>query len=106
MRTQHKAQWISKSLFEALRRSEGLRDFLLLETSEGFIVVERAGKNLGDGPILSPEECEYELQPAWYAGPIVRLAEARQRLGLSTDIIIGRLKAARKAQPLSDTLVR
>jgi hypothetical protein len=85
MRTRYKAQWISKSRCEALRRSRPPQDVLLLDTFEGFIVVEPAAKSLGDGPVLSPDECEYELQPAWYAGPIARLAEARQRLGLGAD---------------------
>jgi hypothetical protein len=85
MRTQYKAQWISKSRCEALRKSGPLRDVLLLDTFEGFIVVEPAGRSLGDGPILSSDECDYELRPAWYVGPMSRLTEARRRLGLGAD---------------------
>jgi hypothetical protein len=83
MRPSYKAQWISKSRCEALRKSGSARDVLLLDTFEGFIVVEPASKKLGDGPFLSPDECDYELQPAWFTGPLQRLAQARQRLGLA-----------------------
>jgi hypothetical protein len=85
MRTRYKAQWISKSRCDALRKSQSRQEVVLLGTFEGFIVVEPADKSLGDGPILSHDECEYELRPAWYAGPVARLAEARQRLGLGAD---------------------
>ena len=80
MRTQYKAQWVSKSRCDVLRRKAP--DVLLLGMSEGFVVVEPAEKSLGDGPVLSPEECDYELRPAWHYGPMTRLTEARQRLGL------------------------
>ena len=86
MRTRYKAQRISKSRCQALRKSRPPQDVLLLDTFEGFIVVEPAGKSLGDGPVLTLDECDYELQPAWYAGPPARLAEARQRLGLRADL--------------------
>jgi hypothetical protein len=82
MSTHYKAQWISKGRCQALRKSKSMQDVLLLDTFEGCIVVEPASKSFGDGPVLSPEECDYELQQAWYAGPVVRLTEARQRLGL------------------------
>jgi hypothetical protein len=85
MRTRYKAQWISKSRCEALRKSQPRQDVLLLDTFEGFIVVEPADESLGDGPVLSPDECDYELRLAWYAGPVARLAAARQRLGLGAD---------------------
>jgi hypothetical protein len=85
MRNRYKAQWICKNRFEALRKARARQDILLLDTSEGFIVVQPTGKSLGDGPVLSPEQCDFELQPAWYTGPLVRLAEARQRLGLGAD---------------------
>jgi hypothetical protein len=83
MLTQYKAQWLSKTCCESLRKSQRLHDVLLLDTFEGFIVIEPADKSFGDGPVLSRDECNYELQPAWYAGPITRLTEARQRLGLN-----------------------
>jgi hypothetical protein len=79
-----KAQWISKSRCQALRRAGLPRDVLLLDTFAGFIVVEPTGRTLGDGPLLSTEDCDYELSPAWYAGPI-----ARQRLGLRADFTRG-----------------
>lgn len=85
MRTRYKAQWVSKSRCESLRKSPLPENVLLLDTFEGFIVVGPAGKNLGDGPVLSHDECDYELRPAWYTGPLVRLAEARRRLGLAVD---------------------
>jgi hypothetical protein len=74
MRTRYQAQWISKSRCEALRRSGPRQHVLLLDTFEGFIVVAPVGKRFGDGPVLSPAECDYELRPAWYAGPLARLS--------------------------------
>jgi hypothetical protein len=84
MRPPYKAQWISKSGCDALRRSRRSKDIVLLDTFKGFIVVEPTGKTLGDGDVLSAAECDYELRPAWYSGPLTRLAEARQRLGLAS----------------------
>lgn len=81
-RTQYKAQRISKKCCETLRRRGPGQDLLILDMSDGFIVVEPAGKNLGDGPVLDPGECDYELSPAWYYGQKSRLVEARRRLGL------------------------
>jgi hypothetical protein len=82
MRPQYKAQWVSKRRCDALRRTPAT-DILLLGMSGGFIVVEPASKTFGDGPVLSREECDYELRPAWYYGPMARLTEARERLGLA-----------------------
>jgi hypothetical protein len=85
MRTRYKAQWISKSCRAALRKAGSVKDVLLLDTFEGFIVVEPEGESLGDGPVLGPVECDYELRPAWCAGSLTRLAQAWQRLGLGAN---------------------
>ena len=39
------------------------RESVLLNNPGGFILVEPAGKPLADGPMLSPEDADYELSP-------------------------------------------
>ena len=85
MQNRYKAQWISKGCCRALQKSQPEQDVLLLNTFKGFVVVQPANQSLGDGPVLSPDECDYELRLAWYGGPVARLTEARQRLGLGAD---------------------
>jgi hypothetical protein len=58
---------------------------VLLDTFNGFLIVEPVGSNLGDGAVLAPEEANYELQEVWYTGPRSKLREARTRLGLETE---------------------
>ncbi len=82
--THYRARWASKQRAESVRRAgEGL----VLETFNGFIVIEPTSRRLGDGLILNRQEADYELQPAWYAGSMTRLREARHRLGLESGVL-------------------
>jgi hypothetical protein len=85
MQPRYHARWVSKDRSQALKRAGYLRESVLLNNPGGFILVEPAGKPLADGPMLSPEDADYELRPAWCLDPPSRLAEARRRLGLDPD---------------------
>ena len=60
---------------------------ILLETFNGYIVIEPTTGQLGDGPVLSRDEAEYELTPVWYTGPRHGSRDARQRLGLDVEAL-------------------
>jgi hypothetical protein len=85
MQPRYQARWVSKDRSQALKKAGSLRDSVLLDNPSGFILVEPVGKRLADGPKLSPQDADYELQPAWCLNSPVRLAEARRRLGLDPD---------------------
>jgi hypothetical protein len=87
MDTRYHARWVSKPRANVIKRSRGLSQALLLDTVNGFLIVEpiQKGSALGDGAVLSEREADYELHPAWYTGPVARLREARRRLGLDTE---------------------
>jgi hypothetical protein len=87
MRTNYQARWISRQRADRMRRTGKLEQALLLDTFNGFIVVEPVGSQLGDGAILTPEEADYELQAAWHSGPLTKLREARNRLGLESAVL-------------------
>ena len=70
-----------------MRRTGKLEQAILLDTFNGFIVVELEDSDLGDGDVLTPQEAEFELQPAWHSGPLVKLREARRRLGLDAAML-------------------
>lgn len=76
------ARWISRERAEHTKRKGLLGRAILLETFNGYIVVEPTDGQLGDGAILSREEAEYELTPVWFTGPKTKLRDARSRLGL------------------------
>ncbi len=82
MDTRYHACWISRERASQLKRTGRLGQAILLDTFNGFIIIEPEGSDLGDGKRLSPEEANYELQEVWYTGPISRIREARHRLGL------------------------
>lgn len=82
MSSSFEARRISKARADALKKSGALQGAVLLNTFNGFIVVEPAGAGFGDGPAFSAQEADYELQPVWHLGPKAMLREARQRLGL------------------------
>jgi hypothetical protein len=84
---QYKAQRISKQRAEDLKKHGRLGGSLLMDLFNGFLLVEPADRDLGDGEVLSPPEADYELQPAWYQGPPATLREARRRLGLEAGIL-------------------
>jgi hypothetical protein len=82
--THYRARWSSKQRAESIRKTGGA---LVLQTFNGYMVIEPTRQRLGDGIILNRQEADYELQPAWYTGSMARLREARQRLGLESGIL-------------------
>jgi hypothetical protein len=94
MNTAFHARWTSRERATQLKRTGRLGQAILLDTFNGFILVEPEGSDLGDGPTLSPEEANYELQEVWYTGPRTRLREARQRLGLEANAPAAQLSAS------------
>lgn len=94
MRRDFQVRWLSKERRNALIRAGRLGRALLLDTFNGFIIVEPAGSDLGDGRVLSPEEADYELRPVWCLSPHARLKEARRRLGLETETMTGQVLGA------------
>ncbi len=81
----YRARWTSKPRAERVRKTG---QALVLETFNGFIVIEPTTRRLGDGLVLNRQEADYELQPAWYSGSMTRLREARQRLGLESGVLV------------------
>lgn len=77
---------ISKRRADELKKTGRLGTALLLDTFNGFLLIEPVGSDLGDGDILSREEADYELQPVWHLGPKSMLRKARHRLGLESEI--------------------
>lgn len=95
MQTNYQARRISKARADQLKRSGSIIGrAILLDTFNGFIIVEPVGSNLGDGAPLSFEEADYELQPVWHLGPKATLREARRRLGLEATAAVGEPSAA------------
>jgi hypothetical protein len=89
MRGHYQARWISKQRADAMRRSGALRQGVLLDSFNGFIVVEPPGRDLGDGAVLSRQTADYELRTVWCLEPRTKLAEARRLLGLPEDAAAG-----------------
>lgn len=85
MDEQFQLRRISKTCADQLKKSGALGSSLLLDTFNGFLLVEPVGSNLGDGDILAQEEADYELQPVWHLGPKTLLRKARMRLGLEAE---------------------
>jgi hypothetical protein len=85
MHLEHRACWVSRNQVAALKRAGVLGQALLLDTFNGFILVEPTGSELANGAVLSPQEADYELQPIWFTGPKATLHEARRRLGLKLE---------------------
>jgi hypothetical protein len=82
MTNRFQAQWVSRNKAHAIKRASPKKDAVLLDTFKGIIVIEPKGKRWGDGPVLSADEADLELQPAWHYDPMARIREARRRLGL------------------------
>ena len=90
MQTSYQARRISKARADEVKRSGSiLGRAILLDTFNGFIIVEPVGSNLGDGSPLSLEEADYELQAVWHLGPKATLRDARCRLGLEATAAVG-----------------
>jgi hypothetical protein len=86
MQNRFEARWISRQRADALKRNGSLKDAVVLDTFNGLIAVQPEGSRMADGDVLSPQEADYELQAAWFSGPMAKLREARQRLGLESDM--------------------
>ncbi len=82
MATQYHARWISKARRDGLLRSGRFRYSVLIDSLNGFIIVEPVGSDLGDGEVLSPEFAFSELTDAWCREPRSKLAHARELLHL------------------------
>jgi hypothetical protein len=82
MPNDYQARWASKARVDSLRKTGKPRDVLILDVFSGFIVIEPVGSDLADGQVLSQQEADYELQPAWFLGPKRLLREARTKLGI------------------------
>ena len=94
MQTHYQARRISKRRADEVKKSTAISGAILLNTFNGFIIIEPAESGLGDGEILSLEEADYELQPVWHLGPKATLREARRRLGLETGAALGQLSVS------------
>ncbi|HZV03505.1 MAG TPA: hypothetical protein VE999_00310 [Gemmataceae bacterium] len=94
MQGQFQIRRVSKQRADELKKSGALGRSLLLDTFNGFLLIEPVGSNLGDGDFLSPEEAEYELQPVWHLGPMSALRQARKRLGLEAEIEAGQFSGS------------
>jgi len=82
MSAAYEARRISKQRLAELRKARAVGPAVVLDTYMGFIIVEPAGSNLGDGATLTEREADYELQSVWYLGPPATLRQARKLLGL------------------------
>jgi hypothetical protein len=94
MRKGYHARWLSKRRRDALKKSGNHTDCVLLDSLNGFLIVEPMGSNLGDGHVLSRDEADYELRDAWCLDSRKKLQDARRRLGLETESTAGTLAAA------------
>jgi hypothetical protein len=88
MMQKYQARWISKRRLHAVRKTNLSGKGLILDSFNGFLIVEPVGSDLGDGPVLTQEEADYELRPVWCSGTKARLREARELLGLSPQAVI------------------
>ena len=88
MDTTYQARWISRKRRGQLRKSGGTQTGLVLDHLNGTLIIEPVGSDLGDGPVMSTQEAEYELQPAWLLGPRGLVNEARRRLGLALGELV------------------
>ena len=83
METSYQARWISKKRLETIRKTRAVTRGVVLDSFNGFLIVEPASSNLGDGAILPRADADYELNPVWCSGPKGRLVQARHLLGLA-----------------------
>jgi hypothetical protein len=94
MDAQYQARRISKRRADELKKTGALGRSLLLDTFNGFLIIEPVGSRLAEGNILSLEEADYELQPVWHLGPMAVLREARKRLGLEVEAEVGMVSSS------------
>jgi hypothetical protein len=97
MTSEYQARWVSKRRLDQIRKAKDPARVVILDSFNGFLIVEPVGSNLGDGPVLSRDEADYELRPVWCSGVKAKLREARELLGLNPEAV--------KEQQLADTVV-
>jgi hypothetical protein len=85
----YEARWLSKDRLIALRKAGRLDGAIVLDSMKGFLIVEKRGSHLGDGPVLSREEADYELQPVWCTSATARIEQARRLIGLDAPTLAG-----------------
>jgi hypothetical protein len=82
MNAPYLARRISKQRLAELRKARALGPAVVLDMYTGFLIIEPAGSNLGDGTVLSEREADSGLQTVWYSGPPATLRQVRKLLGL------------------------
>ena len=82
MRRGYQARWISKDRRNALLKSRPVVKWLVVDSFNGFIVVEPVGSNLGDGQVLAPDVADCEIRAAWCQDSRAKLTQARKLLHL------------------------
>ncbi len=85
MENRYHARWVSKERHHALKRAGGLGNAIMLDSLNGFLIVEPVGSRLGDGPVLKREEADYELRDVWCHDSRKKIDEARRLLGLEVE---------------------
>lgn len=89
MQTHYQARWISRRRVNELIKAKRLSKAMHLDHLNGILMIEPVGSDWGDGPILPPQEADYELQPAWILDSQTRLRQARELLGLESEQLAG-----------------
>jgi len=82
MAIQYQARWMSKPRRDSMLKSGAFRNSVVLDTPNGFIVVEPVDSHLGDGEVLAPEVAFTELSDAWCRESRTKLTQARKLLHL------------------------
>ena len=93
MKTRYQARWITKQRRDQLRKTGAARAAILLDSLNGFLIVEPVGTNLGDGAILNERDADYELRDVWCTESPKKLNEARRLLGLGDEVHVPTLAA-------------
>lgn len=82
----YQARWISKERRNTIRKSGAVGQSILVDSLNGFLIVEPLGSERGDGDVLTPDEADYELRDVWCLDSRAKLGEARRRLHLAPEL--------------------
>jgi hypothetical protein len=82
MKAKYQARRVSRNLAHALRKSGTTDRGVLLDTCNGFIVIEPCNSPLGDGAVLTHQDAIMEIQPAWCQERKSKVERAHHLLGL------------------------
>jgi hypothetical protein len=85
MDTRYHVRWITKPRLTTIRKENRVGNAVVLDSLNGFLIVEPVGSNLGDGDVLSPQDAEWQLSPAFCLAPTAKIAQARRLLGLEAE---------------------